>query len=53
MALIEDPLVIEKILKHLHRWDPFQPGQAPPTEGLGWPDNSQIPLTYASLPDIA
>ena len=40
MALIENPPVIEKILKHLHHWDPRPPGQAPPTEDLEWPDNS-------------
>lgn len=53
MALIEDPPVIEKILKHLHLWDPRPPGPDPPDDDLGWPDNSQIPLTYAPLPDIA
>jgi hypothetical protein len=53
MALIEDPPVIEKSLKHLHLWDPRPPGQAPPTEDLGWPDHSQLPLTYTPLPDIA
>ena len=49
MALIEDPPDIEKILKHLHLWNPCPPSQAPPMEDLGWP----IPLTYAPLPDIA
>jgi len=29
MALIEDSPVIEKILKHLNRWDPCPPSQAP------------------------
>lgn len=53
MALIEDPPVIEKLLKHLHLWDPRPPGPAPPAVDLGWPRHSQIPLTYAPLPDIA
>jgi hypothetical protein len=53
MALIEDPPVIERILQHLHLWDPRPPGPDPPAEDLGWPDNSQIPITYGPLPDIA
>jgi hypothetical protein len=53
MALIEDPPIIEKILRHLRLWDPRPPGPAPPSEDLDWPDNCQIPLTYAPLPDIA
>jgi hypothetical protein len=53
MALIEDEPVIEKILKHLHLWDPCTQSQAPPTEDIDWPSNRQIPLTYAPLPDIA
>ena len=52
MALIEDSPVIEKILKHLNRWDSCPPSQAPPTEDGHWPHHSQIPLTYAPLPDI-
>jgi len=53
MARIEDPPVIEQILKHLRLWDPRPPGHAPPTDDLGWPDHSQLPLTYAPLPDSA
>jgi hypothetical protein len=53
MALIEDPPVIEKILKHLHLWDPRPPGLDPPAGDLGWPDHRQIPITYGPLPDIA
>ena len=51
MALIEDLPVIEKILKHHHLWDPRPPGPDLPDD-LGWPANSQIPLTYAPVPDI-
>lgn len=48
MALIEDPPIIEQILKHLQLWNP-----RPPSEDLDWPDNCQLPLTYAPLLDIA
>jgi hypothetical protein len=53
MARIEDPPVIEKILRHLRLREPHPPGQTPPTEDRDWPDNSQIPLTYTPLPDSA
>ena len=53
MALIEDEPVIEKILKHLHLWDPCTQIQAPPTADIDWPSNSQLPLTYAPLPALA
>ena len=44
MMLIEDPPIIEKILKHLYLRDPRPPGPDPSADGLGWPENSQIPL---------
>ncbi|MCP4042876.1 MAG: hypothetical protein GY731_13120 [Gammaproteobacteria bacterium] len=54
MAIIEEDEVIEKILRHLKLWDPRPPSQAPPLEeGEDWPVNSQIPLVYSPLPDIA
>ncbi len=54
MAIIEEDEVIEKILRHLKHWDPRPPSQAPPLEeGEDWPVNSQIPLIYCPLPDIA
>ena len=53
MALFEDEAIIEKILKHLHLWDPRPPSQGPPLEDIDWPNGSQILLTYAPLPDIA
>ncbi len=52
IALIEQAPVIERILSHLGLWDPRPPSQAPPADG-DWPQNSQIPLTYHPLPDIA
>ncbi len=55
MAMIEDNGGIEKILAHLKLWDPRPPSQTPPPddEEDDWPGNSQIPLTYCPLPDIA
>ncbi len=54
MAIIEEDEVIEKILRHLHLWDPRPSSQASPPEEEGdWPANSQIPLVYCPLPDIA
>ena len=52
LSVIDDPLVIERILRHLGLWDPRPPGQAPP-ESDDWPVNGQIPLTYEPLPAIA
>ena len=52
LSVIEEPLVIEHILRHLRLWDPRPPGQAPPDDD-GWPINGQIPLTYEPLPAIA
>ena len=41
MAIIEDPRVIEKILKHLRLWDPCPLlSPAPPSADLDWPVNS-------------
>ncbi len=55
MALIEDEPVIEKILKHLHLWDPCTQSQAPPTEDIDWPSNSHTTLgalwAYFSAPE--
>jgi len=52
LAVIEEPEVIEHILRHLRLWDPRPPSQAPP-EDDDWPINGQIPLTYEPLPAIA
>lgn len=53
MTLIEDPPIIEKILKHLHLWEPRPPGPSPPAQETDWPVGSQLPLTYVPVPDIA
>jgi len=52
IEVIEEPPVVERILRHLGLWDPRPPSQGPP-EDDHWPVNSQIPLTYAPLPAIA
>jgi hypothetical protein len=52
LAVIEAPLVIERILRHLGLWDPRPPSQGPPDDD-DWPVNGQIPLTYEPLPAIA
>jgi hypothetical protein len=52
LAVIEAPIVIERILRHLGLWDPRPPSQGPPEDG-DWPVNGQIPLTYEPLPAIA
>jgi hypothetical protein len=52
VAVIEEKLVIERILRHIGAWAPRPPSQAPP-EHDDWPQNGQIPLTYHPLPDIA
>jgi len=52
LSVIEEPLVIERILRHLGLWSPRPPGQAPP-EVDSRPVNGQIPLTYEPLPAIA
>ncbi|MSQ52076.1 MAG: IS91 family transposase [Betaproteobacteria bacterium] len=57
IALIDDPAVVRRILKHLHQWSPakrFIPARGPPYVALessqGEPLNEQ---TYHSVPDIA
>ncbi len=52
LSVIEEPLVIERILRHLGLWAPRPPSQAPPGND-DWPVNGQIPLTYEPLPAIA
>jgi len=52
LSVIEEPLVIERILPHQGLRDPCPPSQASPEDG-DWPVNGQIPLTYEPLPAIA
>jgi len=40
MALIEDPPVIEQILRHRQLWDPRPSGPDSPIEDLGWSETN-------------
>jgi len=51
-SVIEEPLVIERILLHLGLLDPCPPSQTP-AEDDDWPVSGQILLTYEPLPAIA
>ena len=52
VAVIEEAPVIERILRHVRAWDPTQPLRGPLVES-DWPPQSQIPLTYHPVPDMA
>jgi hypothetical protein len=51
LAVIEDSVVIKRILCHLGAVDLFPPLRASPV-GQEWPAYSQIPLSYHLVPDI-
>ena len=53
IALIEDPVVVRRILTHLGRWQPKALERAPPVPPSAWPAHASLPLTYHPLPDIA
>ncbi len=48
IAVIEEAVVIERMLTHIGAWNPQSPLRAPPTDD-DWPEDGQIPLTYGSL----
>jgi len=52
LAVIDEPLIIERNLGHLAFCDPRSPVQVPP-ENADWPVNDPIPPTYASLAGVA
>ena len=58
VALIHNPLVVQRILEHLRLWDP-EPVERGPPQGTDsatstpWPSTAQLPLEYAPVPDIA
>jgi len=52
LAVVEESPVIERVLLHIAAWSPSPPLRALPL-GEDWPDNSQIPLTCHSIPDVA
>ena len=45
VPVVERPLVIERLPRHLGLWDPMPPGQAPP-EDNDWTVGGQKPLGY-------
>jgi hypothetical protein len=53
IALIEDPGVIRRILKHLGLWTLAPLEQSPPPGPASWPGHVSLPLTYHRVSDIA
>jgi hypothetical protein len=53
IALIEDPVVVRRILTHLGRWQPNALECAPPVPPEAWAAHASLPLTYHPVPDIA
>ena len=53
LALIDDPPVVRRILKHLGLWQPQAMERSPPVPPEAWPLNTVLPLTYHPVPDIA
>ncbi|MFQ5938373.1 MAG: transposase, partial [Acidiferrobacterales bacterium] len=53
IALIEQPCVIQRILKHLGAQAPRPSGPDPPSGPVAWPSGVTLPLTYHPVPDIA
>ena len=53
IALIDDPLVVRRILEHLGLWQPEAMERSPPLPPAAWPVNSLPPMTYHPVPDIA
>ncbi len=52
IAVIEEPDVIERILRHVGAWSPLPASRGPPGQ-TDWPTEAQIPITYEPLPPIA
>jgi hypothetical protein len=52
IAIIEEPGVIERILRHVGAWSPLPASRGPPGR-TDWPAEAQIPITYEPLPPIA
>ena len=53
IAVIDDAVIIRKILKHLRQWDPKPEQPHPPARDPPWPTDVTIPLTYHPVPDSA
>jgi hypothetical protein len=52
-ALIDDGNVIERILRHLDRWDPTPETSSSTGPDPPLPEGETLPLTYHPVPDIA
>jgi len=52
LAVIEETPVIERIPCHIGTWGPSPAVWVPPNKDE-WSDQSQIPLTYHPVPDVA
>jgi len=53
IAVIDEPAVIRRSLKHLRRWHPPPKAPDPPARDPPWPAGTTIPLTYHPVPDLA
>ncbi len=53
IALINNPPVVRRILKHLELWRPEASERSPPVPSEAWPLHSILPMTYHPVPDIA
>ena len=52
IALIDDPDVVERILKHLKTWNPTPDSMQPSGCDPPWPDSETLSLTSHPVPDI-
>ena len=53
IALINDPLVVRRILEHLGLWQLEASERSPPVLADAWPVNSVLPMMYHPVSDIA
>ncbi len=54
IAVINDGIVIRRILEHLKLWNPRPTVRSPPDEETpDWPVNAQLPVEYVAVLDIA
>jgi hypothetical protein len=53
VAVIDEPAVIRRILKHLRLYNPHPKEPHHPARDPPWPAHTTIPLTYHPVPDIA
>lgn len=53
IAVIDEPAVLRRILKHLRLWDPHPKVPDHAARDPPWPPGSTLPLTYLPVPDSA